>query len=101
MALVVLVVLVGLAAVVGTWYLTYRARQKRMAGLFEHAGTERDERLDVRRDRAPSREITAGQSQVCPPEPRQEGAEQQHRAAQPTDQRCVGLVRCQRRRTDA
>ena len=52
----------------------------------------REQRLEMRADRAARRKVAAGRRQMRAPSARQQWTEQQDRPAQPADQRAVGLV---------
>jgi hypothetical protein len=65
---------------------------QRVATAFDAARTHRFQCFEMRVERAPRRKITARRRQLRAPAPREQWAQQQHRAAQAADQRRVGLV---------
>ena len=69
-------------------------RFERVAGrVVDDARAHRDQRAQVRRDRAPRRKIAAGRRELRAPDAAEQRAEQQHRSAQPADQRGIRLRR--------
>ena len=58
------------------------------------------QRVEVRRDAAPRGKITAGRRDAGAAAAREQRTEQQHRPAQPADQRTIGSLRANRRRAD-
>ena len=60
-----------------------------MIGAFGLPGAHRQQRLQVYRNRTPRREVTARRSDVRPANAREQGPEQEHRSAQPSDEGAV------------
>jgi hypothetical protein len=76
-------------------------RFEHVACAFDLTRAHRLERLEMRRKRAARWEIAAGRRQVRTSTPREQRPEQQHGAAQPSDERAVGLVFHDRRAAHA
>ncbi len=75
-------------------------RVQLVARLGDDARPERDQRLHVRRDGAPRREVAARRRQAHAAGPGEQRAHQQHRPAQAADQLRIGRVARHRRRRD-
>ena len=63
-----------------------------VAGAWQHSRAHRGQRFEMGADGAARRKVAAGRRQVRTAAPREQRTEQQHRTAQPADQRAVGLV---------
>jgi hypothetical protein len=80
--------------------LTAARRLETVSGAVDRFGPHGDERLEMRADGAPGREVAAGRRDVGAARAREQRPEQQHRTTQASDERAVGLVRADRLTAD-